>query len=107
MEQETYLLKLVVKVRLEMEGYAVSGISNWRKLMAMGYPGPTPSAYEAQLDVFGQKNAAIIIAGVLHQFCRRQLAGTDRKGAGRGGFFGSRPMAALKANGVPQLVMGR
>jgi hypothetical protein len=107
MEQKTHPLKLVMKVCQEMEDYAVSGISSWRKLMVTGYPDHTPSAYEAELDMFGQKNAAIVITCVLRQFCWRQLAGADRKGAGRGGFFGSTPMAALKANGVPQLVIAR
>jgi replication initiation protein RepC len=70
----------------------------------------SPSAYGDALNIFGQENAAVVIACILQRTQNINSAGPagfDRKA--RAGEFSVGPMlmASLKANGVrPQLVTG-
>lgn len=106
-EPKSYPLGLVLKACPEIADYAASGISSWRDLMqttaqVRGYLGISPSAYADALDVLGQENTAIVIAGILQRSDSINSAGgylrtlTDKA---RAGAFSVGPMlmASLKA----------
>lgn len=71
-EPKSYPLGLVLKACPEIADYAASGISSWRELMQTTaqvrvYLGISPSAYADALDILGQENTAIVIAGILQR----------------------------------------
>ncbi|MEP9374934.1 plasmid replication protein RepC [Mesorhizobium sp. KR1-2] len=109
-------LGLVLKACPEIVDYAVSGIGNWRDLMATaaqvrGYLGISPSAYSEALEVLGQENAAIVIACILQRAQHINSAGGYLRALtekARAGAFSVGPMlmAALKTTGEPARMAG-
>jgi replication initiation protein RepC len=109
-------LGLVLKACPEIVDYAVSGIGNWRDLMATaaqvrGYLGISPSAYSEALEVLGQENAAIVIACILQRAQHINSAGGYLRALtekARAGAFSVGPMlmAALKTTGAPIRMAG-
>jgi replication initiation protein RepC len=108
---KTYPLGLVLKACPDIVDYALSGISNWRDMMATaaqvrGFLGISPSAYGEAVDVLGRDNASIVIACILQRAQHINSAGgylralTQRA---RDGQFSVGPMlmALLKSQGAP------
>ncbi|MEX8139975.1 plasmid replication protein RepC [Acinetobacter baumannii] len=106
-EPKSYPLGLVLKACPEIADYAACGISSWRDLMqttaqVRAYLGISPSAYADALDILGQENTAIVIAGILQRSDSIKSPGgylralTDKA---RAGAFSVGPMlmAGLKA----------
>ena len=109
-------LGLVLKACPDIVEYAVSGIGNWRDLMATaaqvrGYLGISPSAYSDALEVLGQENAAIVIACILQRAQHINSAGgylraLIDKARAREFSVGPMLMAALKTSGEPVRMTG-
>jgi replication initiation protein RepC len=108
---KTYPLGLVLKACPDIVDYALSGISNWRDMMATaaqvrGFLGISPSAYGDAMDVLGREQASIVIACILQRAQHINSAGgylralTQRA---RDGQFSVGPMlmALLKSQGAP------
>ncbi|MBB6261473.1 replication initiation protein RepC [Paenochrobactrum gallinarii] len=80
LKAQTYPLELVLRACPDLQAYSSEKIKLWKDFIAVtaqirSYLGISPSAYQQAVTIFGQQNAAIIIACMLQRLDQIQSAG--------------------------------